>query len=244
MAEYVSHPDLPDNVKKAHAYLSDLGTARILVPGLEDVRAVHAAFVGSDPQDKLIDKRPIDSPPGVLKTGANFIGLEGNRFMHFCPPDRVVPAYEELLEEMRRLQARLKIPADSTGDDPLKILKFQYVASFHVRFMYIHPFADGNGRVGRSFALFQLIHLFGDELDVFPPTPRYWTKEMEMDQVDPMTPVSPLHSREAYFRAMGQAATNLVYTARFFNWYYPALVFPPHLPPPDGTVQDIRDSPP
>ncbi|MDR1960812.1 MAG: Fic family protein, partial [Gracilibacteraceae bacterium] len=48
----------------------------------------------------------------------------------------------ELLEEL----------ADYEGKDLLKI-----AAYFHARFEYIHPFADGNGRVGRTLLNYYLM---------------------------------------------------------------------------------------
>lgn len=57
-------------------------------------------------------------------------------------PEDVEKDLTELLEEL----------ADYEGKDALKV-----AAYFHARFEYIHPFADGNGRVGRTLLNYWLM---------------------------------------------------------------------------------------
>ena len=40
----------------------------------------------------------------------------------------------------------------------IKIIQFDDILDFHVRFEQIHPFQDGNGRVGRLILLWQCLH--------------------------------------------------------------------------------------
>ena len=58
------------------------------------------------------------------------------------PPEYVEGDLTELLEEL----------SDYGGKDVLKV-----AAYFHSRFEYIHPFADGNGRVGRTLLNYYLM---------------------------------------------------------------------------------------
>ncbi|MDR0651691.1 MAG: Fic family protein [Synergistaceae bacterium] len=58
------------------------------------------------------------------------------------PPEDVENDLTELLDELE----------DYEGKDQLKV-----AAYFHARFEYIHPFADGNGRVGRTLLNYWLM---------------------------------------------------------------------------------------
>ena len=59
-----------------------------------------------------------------------------------CPPEEVETELAELLAELNSY----------SGSDPLKA-----AAYLHLRFEYIHPFADGNGRVGRTLVNYFLM---------------------------------------------------------------------------------------
>ena len=83
--------------------------------------------------------------PGEFKkhdyvTGINEVG---------SPPDEVANDLSELIEEVNAIGKK----------DPLKA-----GAYFHARFENIHPFADGNGRVGRTLLNYWLM------INDYPPT--------------------------------------------------------------------------
>ena len=76
--------------------------------------------------------------PGQFKkhdyvTGRNEVGL---------PPEEVESGLSELVTELNTYN----------GKDILKATTY-----FHLRFEHIHPFADGNGRVGRTLMNYYLL---------------------------------------------------------------------------------------
>ena len=74
--------------------------------------------------------------------------------LHVCPPWRQVPQMTKgMLEWLNKPAAEL--PAVFAS------------AILHLRFVEIHPFRDGNGRVGRALATWQLYRMGFDTLHVF-----------------------------------------------------------------------------
>ena len=73
--------------------------------------------------------------PGMFKKNDFVVGKKDVGSM----PEEVETDLAELLKELSDIQDL---------ENPIKILKA--AAYFHMRFEYIHPFADGNGRVGRT----------------------------------------------------------------------------------------------
>ena len=89
---------------------------------LDDMLSAHAILMRD-----LVEK------PGSLRTGG--VGVfQGNRVVHMAPPAHLVH------EHLKKLLGWL----EKTDEHPL-------VSScvFHYEFEFIHPFADGNGRMGR-----------------------------------------------------------------------------------------------
>lgn len=79
-----------------------------------------------------------DERPGQFKkhdygTGRNEVGY---------PPDEVESGLSEIIDELNNY----------VGKDILKAASY-----FHLRFEHIHPFADGNGRVGRTLLNYYLL---------------------------------------------------------------------------------------
>ena len=75
--------------------------------------------------------------PGEFRTSQNWIGgsRPGNALYVPPPPERV----EECMRDLERF----------LNDEPARTLPLEKAALAHVQFETIHPFLDGNGRVGR-----------------------------------------------------------------------------------------------
>ncbi len=78
-------------------------------------------------------ERPGEFKKGDYATGIHEVG---------SPPEEVEPALRELVDELNTGQ----------GDNPLAP-----AAYLHARFEHIHPFADGNGRTGRTLTNYWLM---------------------------------------------------------------------------------------
>lgn len=92
-----------------------------------------------------------DKSPGEIRTIQNYIGPRGlgKEGATFVPtiPEEVPELLENLMEYMNNLY----------DDEP-----FIKVAISHVQFESIHPYKDGNGRMGRALMTLQLAKLKGD----------------------------------------------------------------------------------
>jgi Fic family protein len=82
--------------------------------------------------------------PGQLRDG--HISLDGGRTSHGPEPQGLPAKFEEF--------SGLYRPANFHGDERLIA-----VAASHHRLMWLHPFRDGNGRVGRLFSGLYMAHI-------------------------------------------------------------------------------------
>ena len=73
---------------------------------------------------------------GNYKTQPNNVRTSTGEIYYFTAPDQVKPAMGDLIDWYRR--------AESQSEHPIVI-----AATFHYRFVRIHPFDDGNGRMAR-----------------------------------------------------------------------------------------------
>jgi Fic family protein len=98
------------------------------------VKALHAELMAGERAELL---------PGQFRDGQVWIGsdvIEGARFVP-APPDAVPPLMDELASSMLRYT-----PGE---DEQASISIILQLALAHAQFETIHPFFDGNGRVGR-----------------------------------------------------------------------------------------------
>ena len=120
----------PRDIQEVHGAVSAYERLDTWQPHrLEDMLSAHAVLMRN-----LVER------PGSLRTGG--VGVfQGNRVVHMAPPAHLVH------EHLKKLLGWL----EKTDEHPL-------VSScvFHYEFEFIHPFADGNGRMGR---LLSLIHI-------------------------------------------------------------------------------------
>ncbi len=99
----------------------------------------HAMLLGADRAIKVIGAYRTDAAPMQVVSGPDY-----RRVVHFeAPPSGRVPA------EMERFIAWFNDTAPRAGR-PLPALTRAGIA--HLYFVCIHPFEDGNGRIGRALA--------------------------------------------------------------------------------------------
>ena len=82
-------------------------------------------------------------PKGEWKRLPNHVLLEDNTLLEYAPPEQVASEIDRLIAMWKDLQTEQAHP----------IVK---AAWLHHRFVQIHPFADGNGRVARALTLLVL----------------------------------------------------------------------------------------
>lgn len=73
---------------------------------------------------------------GDYKTMPNNVRTSTGEIYYFTPPEQVKPSMSDLIDWYRRME--------DAGEHPIII-----GATFHYRFVRIHPFDDGNGRMAR-----------------------------------------------------------------------------------------------
>lgn len=101
------------------------------------IRATHSTL--------LAFGRGAEKKPGRYKTEQNFIGETGRKKVSFVPINPM-----QLNDGMQRLMTYLE------NDDVIPLIR---TAISHIEFEALHPFEDGNGRVGRMMVTLLLWHL-------------------------------------------------------------------------------------
>lgn len=234
-----THHLFEENVGKAHAFLAGIRTRqRQLLPPLNDLVRVHELLFENTAEEEGYLK----AIPGKLKIEKTCIRVPGG-FLHHSLPSEVEKDYAELLVEMEELGLELGCLHLSPSDDHVKAAKLRFVCAYHSRLLHIHPFEDGNGRFSRCISWFQLLALFGDELEKFPRI-SFETSDALAGDVDPLDTRINYHTKFHYISGMDAAHENLFYLARYFNVFFPELVLPARIPPPKGKVRNLQPNPP
>jgi Fic family protein len=161
----------PDEVRKPADAQEVLNYVKALDHGLAQVRAGYPftlQLIRDLHRILLTDVRGADKRPGLTRDRAVFIGQAGQRLEHarFVPPCHT--ALDPLLADLVRFlrdERRLPVVAQ--------------LALMHYQFETIHPFNDGNGRVGRL-----LITLMLCERGVLPEPLLYLSAFFEANRRD------------------------------------------------------------
>jgi Fic family protein len=129
--------DVNEVINYVRAMNTGLARLSTLPVSVRLIREIHAELIKGVRGDRL--------SPGELRTSQNWIGPGGAGLANATfvpPPHHVVP---EALGDLERFL--------HTDDSLPPLLK---IALAHVQFETIHPFLDGNGRVGRLLITFLL----------------------------------------------------------------------------------------
>lgn len=151
-------PDVKEVANYVEAVSYGLERMKTLPLSLRLCREIHERVMAANPH----------ATPGQFRETQNWIGPPG------CTLDEAVyvpPPVEEMLECLARWEAFLHEP----GDLPVLI----QAALMHYHFEAVHPFVDGNGRVGRL-----LLTLFFAERGVMPEPLLYLSAFFEKHRLD------------------------------------------------------------
>lgn len=131
--------DVGDIVNYVAAMKHGLTRLNDLPLSLRLIREIHAEL--------LRDCRGAHATPGEFRTSQNWIGPAGASLAQatFVPPPR---------HEMRQALSDLEVFLNRDDSGALLVT----VGLAHAQFETIHPFLDGNGRVGRLLITFLLVH--------------------------------------------------------------------------------------
>ena len=125
-----------DDAVKAieRAVKEDTGLTEVFIRNLHRVLLKEPYETEAMTPDGRRTMRPIVL--GDYKATPNNVKTSTGEMYYFTPPEQVKPAMTDLLDRCRAQEA--------AGEHPIII-----AAAFHYRFVRIHPFDDGNGRMAR-----------------------------------------------------------------------------------------------
>jgi Fic family protein len=132
---FASHEEVYDALRD----MADKDTAisQYLIRGLHAVLTENQHYVAArSPSGRKVNEA---MPKGVYKKWPNYPTIVSDAVHQYCPPELVESELDRLLG-YHAAHAENDVPAEIEA------------AWFHHRFIQIHPFQDGNGRVGRALA--------------------------------------------------------------------------------------------
>ncbi len=110
------------------------------------IRQLHQLITRHQRTYTAIDSlgNPVEAPlhPGEWKRWPNHVRRSDGSLLQYAPPEQVEPQIARLLELHRQMEAEHPVVR---------------AAWLHHRFICIHPFEDGNGRVARALTLLDLL---------------------------------------------------------------------------------------
>ena len=116
------------------AVRDDIEMTEVFIRNLHQILLKEPYEMYAETPDGRPTKRKISI--GDYKTVPNNVRTSTGETYHFTPPDQVKSAMSDLIDWYRT--------KESEGEHPIII-----AATFHYRFVRIHPFDDGNGRMAR-----------------------------------------------------------------------------------------------
>lgn len=217
-------PDVPGNFERRHLR-ADCLDPRVRLERLQsgNAAALHVALDLTDPPEAISQASllrlheahfgPVWAPevvgrfrrPGELAMFGGHVGADARD---------IGPELDRLREQCGQLKAGQPVDPEMLPDEARRAA-LERIAFFHARFIYIHPFLDGNGRIGRLVAQWQEWHSFGDAGTL------------------PAVPTGSLPTRDEYFAALRALPFNLGPLINHFRRRSaPDLPEHPPVPPP------------
>ncbi|MGH8981362.1 MAG: Fic family protein [Acidimicrobiales bacterium] len=133
-AQGIPHVDVREVVNYIAAMSEGLARLKTLPISSRLLREVHARL--------LAVGRGLDRQPGELRSSQNWIGPPG---CSLSQATFVPPPVDDMTEAMSDLEKFIAACAEPDGALPLLVV----CGLVHAQFETIHPFLDGNGRIGR-----------------------------------------------------------------------------------------------
>ncbi len=175
------------------------GTQRVRVDDAIETRNHFTAFRWIlDHADEPVDKDLVCHLHAILKNGTRqaddpIYNVGGYKTEPNIIGNMVTPIYVALPEDVPHLMNRLFDLYANLGDDPYQI------ARTHWMFEQIHPFSDGNGRVGRLIMFKELLRIDALPVVIHDSIHEQYTANMNRFPAEPGWLIDLLlHERDIY----------------------------------------------